>query len=86
MLFVVTLLRLIKVQRGGACQTIRNKGETPVRANITFKSTIALSELNPELYTGPLSSGIFFPDANRSRLEGVILKASSQALLPSFHT
>lgn len=29
MLFVVALLRLIEVQRGGACQTVRIKGETP---------------------------------------------------------
>lgn len=62
MLFVVTLLRLKEVQRGGACQIVRNKGETPVRAkNITFKSTIAPRrghELNPG--QGPLSSGIFF--------------------------
>lgn len=64
MLFVVTLLRLMEVQRGGACQTRRNQGETPMSAkNITFKSTIALRrdhELNPGLYKGPLSSDIFF--------------------------
>lgn len=86
---MVTLLRSVEVPRGGACETVRSKGETPMRAkNITFKSTITLRrdhELNPGLYRGPLSSDTLFPDANRSRHEGVILKAASQALLPSFH-
>lgn len=43
MLFVVTLLSLMEVQGGGACQTVRNKGETPMTAKkITFESNIAL--------------------------------------------
>lgn len=87
---MVTLLRLEEVQRGGACQTVRSKGDIPMSAkNLIFKSTITLRrdhKLNPGLYRGPLLSGIFFfPDANRSRHERVILKAALQALLPSFH-
>ena len=40
---MVTVLSLTEVQRGVACQTVRNKGETTMTAKkITFESNIAL--------------------------------------------